>query len=240
MSSYCELVSDTYKLILSIVPKSGCTFVSEWYVRDILNYKNHDIDAVKYIINNTLYKNIYNYENYTGYTYYLFIRCPIERCISCFINKFVKRYDININYYNLEPAFKSLLDKYNYTSITFNIFLDIIEDELKNKNDKDIHINYQIDKLKIINLKKYCNIEVVKINDLSKKITELSKQLNIIPSFNYCDKMNMSIYNDQSGTDITDTISYDIVSPNILDFKLAFPRILKIYCIDKEFFDTNG
>jgi hypothetical protein len=239
MSSNTELVINDHKIILSIIPKVSCSSISEWYVREIVKNKDYKITPIGYLLTNKCYKNIFDYHNYKGYIYYLFIRDPVDRCISCFINKFVLIGKQKINYTTLEPFIKNLLTRYNYTSITFNDFLDIIEQELNNNIFPDPHIRNQIDFYKLNGIKENCNLEVVKIDKISEVLTDLSSKMNITPSYDYTIKTNASTYTDSEYVDITNIPCFDIKIEHLNknNFKSAFPRILEIYKKDVEFFN---
>jgi hypothetical protein len=240
--SKINLVSDHHKIIISYINKSACSFIAEWYVRDVLLNRDPKIKAINYLTENKIYSIGTDFKRYQSYRYYLVIRCPIERCISCFINKFVLfGENLKLTYETVEPFIGDLLKRYSLKSISFNVFLDIIESELKN-SFTDGHINHQIDHRILENIKSAgLSLTVIKVDDLSLKLTDISKRLGIIPSFDYFKKINNSKYTLGEYTDITDVNCFDInpVHLDKMNFKSAFPRILEIYKLDNQVFNGN-
>ena len=146
MSNCLDYINTEKKIILIWSPKVACTTLHKWFVEDISNIKL-DIDPRITAAKRNFIRKIDNYNNFKDYNIYFFIRNPIFRCISCFINKFVKYYDGRSlkNLESLEGFSIDLIRNYNpelirnYKGITFNEFLNAID--IKSINLKDNQVN---------------------------------------------------------------------------------------------------
>ena len=244
MSNSVDYINTEKKIILIWSPKVACTTLHKWFIEDICNIKINEDPRIT-ARNRKIVRSIYNYDTFDNYNIYFFIRNPIFRCISCYINKFVKYYDgRELNSLNSLESFSiNLIRNYNpeliknYKGITFNEFLDAIEHGMR-INNIDNHFNNQVNKNKIENLKnnKNINFKIININYLESELNKINNLYNI-PKKEY-EKSNKSSYHiDNNFYDITNIKSIDLKNDqiNIKNFKHSFNRIKKIYKLDFEY-----
>lgn len=236
MSNCLDYINTEKKIILIWSPKVACTTLHKWFVEDISNIKL-DVDPRITAANKNFIRKIENYNNFKDYNIYFFIRNPIFRCISCYINKFVKYYDgrsLN-NLESLEGFSIDLIRNYNpeliknYKGITFNEFLNAIEHGMK-INNIDIHFDNQVNKAKFNNFNNKDKIKIKNIKNLGKELNKINKTYNIKEK--KYEKNNKSSYSvNKSFVDITNIKSINLKDNqvNIKNFKNSFNRIKKIY-----------
>ena len=245
MSNSKDYVNTEKKIILIWSPKVACTTLHDWFIKDICDIKlNKDPRIIAK--NRKISRHIYNYNPFNNYNIYFFIRNPILRCISCYINKFVNYKGRKLNsLLSLEAFSINLIRNYNpeliknYTGITFNEFLDAIEHGIK-MNNIDHHFNNQVNKNKFESLKnnKKINFEIIDIHDLNVELNKINN-LYTIPERNY-QKLNTSSYHlDHIFCDITNIKSIDLNDDqiSIKNFKHSFNRIKEVYSLDFEYLE---
>lgn len=246
MSNSLDYINTEKKIILIWSPKVACTTLHKWFIEDIYNLKLNQDPRIT-AKNRNIIRNITNYDNFTDYNIYFFIRNPIFRCISCYINKFVRYYDgrpLN-NLESLEHFSIDLIRNYNpeliknYKGITFNEFLDAVEHGMK-INSIDSHFNNQVNRTKFDNLKSKNKINIVNINNLDKELNKINKKYNILPK-KYEKSNKSSYFINKNFVDITNIKSNDLKENqvNIKNFKNSFSKIKKIYRIDFEYLKSH-
>ena len=236
-----EYICNSKKIILLWSPKVACTTLHNWFITDICEIdgnKDPRILADENKITHKLTKNLI-YNNFKNYTVYFFVRDPILRCISCFINKFIVYRNKKLTSMNeLEQFSKLLIKNYDPTitnGITFNEYLKAIEHGMKNKKI-DIHFNLQVDPNTFPVYKKNNKLIIQNINSLNKKLNEINKKYNIKEK--EYSKTNCSPYkNTGNYKDITNIKCFDINLDelDINNFKSSFNYIKKIYNLDYKY-----
>ena len=222
-------------ILLIWSPKVACTTLHKWFVEDVCNI-NENRDPRLIAQDKNLYKYNESYENYIGFDAYFFIRDPVKRCISAYLNKFVVHHNkriLNIN--QLEIFSKELLLNYdpslleNYKGISFNTYLKAVKHGI-NINKIDDHFNKQINIKKFDNLNRNCKLYLINIDNLNEELCKINEKHNL-KNKNY-EYLNKTKYeNDSPYIDITDILSNDLQSNNISvnNFYTSFNLIRDIY-----------
>ena len=227
MSHSRPWISDGGKTVLIYSPKAACTTLHHWFIKELceINDKRDPriIAREKGIIKN------YEYIK-PDYNIYFFIRDPIKRCISCFINKFIIYTGVRLNKDNLENFSNKLLKNYeiSYDTLTFNRYLSAIEYGIGIKNI-DVHFNSQV-----------CEKNFNKIREMNPKIymtSDIKKVLNLDYKLN-----NSKIPDDTDNyKDITNILvkNIDLKDLKYNNFSSSYDRIRNIYKIDYKFIEKN-
>lgn len=240
MSNSKEYICEEKKIILLWSPKVACTTLHNWFVRDICEIPGLDdprILANKFnIIKNLNHTEIKN--NFNNHKVFLFVRDPIHRCISCFINKFIfYRNEKLKNMSQLEQFSFNLIKNYDSKindGITFNEYLNAIQHGI-NINKINHHFTTQINVKKFL---AYKNIEVNNIDNLNEKLNKINKDYGI-PNKLY-GKSNCSPYKKNiKFKDITNIkcFNIDMNDLTIENFKYSFDKIREIYQDDYKYFN---
>ena len=236
MSHSVDYVNKEKNIILIWSPKVACTTLHKWFIEDICQislYKDPRLIARERKIN----YHIFDYSPYRNFNSYFFIRDPIKRCISCYINKFVRYYDGRLlnSLKELEPFSIELIKNYdpkileNYKGITFNEYLSAIQYGM-NIGKINHHFNNQIDISKIDNLKKNTNLKIINIEHLQEELNKINYNFNI--PYKIYQKNNRSLYQySYCFVDVTNTKSNNLSEENInsKNFYNSFQRIIDIY-----------
>jgi hypothetical protein len=244
MSFNNEYINDTHKIILIYSKKAACSLLHTWFVRNICNISGNDDNRdIRVVANDKkICRKIVDPLQYREYNAYFFIRDPIRRCISCFINKFVIYNGKKIIKFNdLENFIKQYViqiyksnninvNNNNYVGITFNQFLIYIKNNM-NKPNFDRHFYYQVNLSKITKYMKHFNTTVIDIDDgLENHLHKINSIYNI-KSVNY-GKINCTSYSNlNEHINYCDTLStnIDINNINIDYFSNSYDLIRKIY-----------
>lgn len=244
MSNSPEFICHNKKIILLWSPKVACTTLHNWFVRDICEIPGLDDPRVLANKNNIPGKNItpeHIKNNFKNYNVYFFVRDPISRCISCFINKFIFYQNKQMNNINqLEQFSLNLIKNYNPNitdGITFNEYLDAIEHGIKIRKINH-HFSPQVNPHKFLPYQNNCNLIVQNIDFLNFKLNKINKENNI--SEKLYGKSNCSPYKKSIPyKDITNIKCFDINMDelSIENFKNSFDRIKEIYHVDYEYLD---
>lgn len=223
MSHSRPWISDEKKTVLIYSPKAACTTLHNWFIRDLCEID--DIRDPRVVANERNFVSEYN-KIKPFYNIYFFIRDPIQRCISCFINKFILYNGKKLNKDNLEKFSYKLLDTYSitYDTLTFDRFLSAIEYGMYIKKI-DLHFNNQV-----------CEHNFNFIKDIKPNInmiTDINKILDIDYKLN-----NSNISNElENFKDLTFTYVKDIKIEDLKynNFSSCYDRIREIYKVDYDF-----
>lgn len=236
MSFTQDYVSDTHKFILVWSPKVASTSLHDWFIRDLCRIQVKG-DPRTIAQKHNISRYITDYSRYKGYNVIMFTRDPIERCISAYINKFVKnkRGKIN-NVKDIESFALQLISSFdasllkNYSGISFIQFLNAIEYGLASENI-DVHFRPQICPTRLKNIMNHCSFRMYDMEDVSSVITSLNKKYDI-PNRKKV-KQNATMYNTQpiSNTDISHIKSLQIDATQICfsRFRSQFTRMNNIF-----------
>lgn len=235
MSFSVDFINRSKSILLIWSPKVACTTLHKWFVEDICDI-NENRDARLVAHDRNLYKYNESYEEFKDFEAYFFVREPIRRCISAYLNKFVvhdgKRI-LNIN--QLESFSKELILNYNpsllenYQGISFNTYLEAIKHCI-NINKIDDHFNKQVNIKKFDNLKKNCKLHLINIDNLNEELPKINLKYNVKPK-NY-EQLNKTKYeNDSIYMDITNILSNDLSlnQISINNFYYSFKTIYNLY-----------
>ena len=235
MSFSVDFINRPKSILLIWSPKVACTTLHKWFIEDICNI-NEDKDARIVANERNIYKYNESYEEFKGFDAYFFVREPIRRCISAYLNKFVVHDGKRIlNANQLESFSKELILNYdpnlleNYKGISFNTFLEAIKKGI-NINKIDDHFNKQVNINKFNNLKRNCKLHLINIDNLNEELPKINLKYNVKPK-NY-EHLNKTKYeNDSIYIDVTNTLSNDLSLNNISvnNFYNAFKIIYNIY-----------
>jgi hypothetical protein len=226
MSHSRPWISDEKKTVLIYSPKAACTTLHHWFIKELCEIDD-DRDPRKIANENSFIKE-YNCIK-PNYNIYFFIRDPIKRCISCFINKFIIYIGIRLSKDNLEKFSNKLLENYEitYETLTFNRFLSAIQYGMWIKKI-NMHFNNQV-----------CERNFNKIKEMNPNINmtgDIKKVLNLDYKLNNSQISN----NTENYKDITNML---VTSINLEDLKYnnfssSFDRIKDIYKIDYKFIEN--
>ena len=236
MSNSPEYICASKKIILLWSPKVACTTLHNWFVRDICEVPGLEDPRVLANRNNIPGKNInpeYIKNNFNDYSVYLFVRNPINRCISCFINKFIYYRNQKMkNMSELEHFSLNLIKNYDpsiVNGVTFNEYLEAIDHGIKIRKINH-HFSPQLNIHKFNMYKTHSNLIINNLDNLHTKLNEINNEFNV-PTKQY-GKSNCSPYKNQNEfKDITNIKCFDINMDDlsINNFRNSFDRIKEIY-----------
>lgn len=245
MSNSPEYICKNKKLILLWSPKVACTTLHNWFVRDICEIQG--LDDPRVLANkNNIPKNLTPEKilnEYKDFQTFLFIRDPIYRCISCFINKFIFYRNQKLKSMDqLENFSFNLIKNYNSEindGITFNEYLEAIKYGINIKKINH-HFSTQINIPKLKAYLKNGKIKIYNINNLNDTLKKINKDNNIENKI--YGKSNCSPYKINSDyKDITNIKCFDIKIKDlsIKNFKSSFDKIKEIYKNDYDYIGNN-
>lgn len=223
MSHSSPWISDEKKTVLIYSPKAACTTLHHWFIKELCEI--NDYRDPRKIANEKGFVKEYQYIK-PDYNIFFFIRDPIKRCISCFINKFIVYTDKRLNKDTLEIFSNKLLENYEitYDTLTFNRFLSAVQYGMWIKKI-NMHFNNQV-----------CEKNFNKIKEMNPKVYMTSDIKNVL-NLDY--KLNNSQISNSTENykDITNVLvtSIDLEDLKYNNFTSSFDRIRDIYKIDYEF-----
>jgi hypothetical protein len=241
MSNSPEYICNSKKIILLWSPKVACTTLHNWFVRDICEVPG--LEDPRVLANkNNIPKNLNVMEikeKYNDYQVYFFIRDPIYRCISCFINKFIFYRNEKLKHMSQLEGFSfNLIKNFDETindGITFDEYLDAIENGIKIRKINH-HFSPQVNVTKFLAHQNNKKLKIQNIENLNEKLNIINNEFNL-PSKLY-GKSNCSPYKKNIPfKDITNIKCFNInlEDLSIENFKNSFDKIKKIYENDYKF-----
>jgi hypothetical protein len=209
MSNSPFYINNNKQIVFITSPKCACTTLKKYFVNNICNIPapiSYRHLASKTIIECRDYLTIQK-----DYIIYYFVRDPIERIISLYINKFLYYNNKKLTATTLEGFTTTFLTNINetYENITFNKFL------------LGIHFDTQVNITNFNIIKDFKQLFIYNINNIP-------KQFNL-------EHLNSSKYNNINPyIDITHMTPENITEKdiNINNFKEDFDLIKRIYNID--------
>lgn len=217
------MCNDTKKVLIWS-PKCACTTLHNYFIREICQIKDKGDARFLAKDKNKIFGN-YN-KIPEDYTIYFCTRNPFERIVSSFLNKFVVYLGNKLTEETLESFSKKFLEdiKVEFNDLTFNKFLQGIQ-ELKRKNKRvDPHFNSQVNMERFNIIKNKKDLIIFDIKDINKV-------------FNHnLSKINTTSYSGEGNINICDVPVADITPKmiNLKNFESSKELVKEIYQEDYE------
>ena len=196
-----------HKVVYSFIPKNGCTTLraSIAATNGFMNKETLNENNINWIHNNTYSFSTTLPELICSTYKFTVLRCPYDRLISLFLDKFVDKTQVAWNFY------KQSNNKYNLNDLTFNNFVDYLYTH-PNIMQGDIHWRRQSDFLVYKNYDQYFDFA---------NFSEIKKTLLEVFPINFIDSRDVTQHGREKLTPIAGKDFSNAPNIELLNLKLS-------------------